>query len=230
MVHVRPGRLESLRNEPRAAEKAWLTEDDIAERLRRLRADHSAWRAPSDTGQFVNLASLGRNRRPPTHSRKTNRAFSSGRVPTTQILQPPTGEWDAHAKNEFCLLLARKLGLVVPNSAIERFRYESRSLLSGFDRIRSNRRWLRVHQEDMCQANATHPAANTKTNAALESAPSSIYWETIRADHREGTPAISPMTIRSDPKPLYAAQIPDRVRSLFIRVSIGNPRQPAMLS
>ncbi len=49
---VRPDRLESLRTEPAAREIAWLTEEDIAERLRALRADHSAWRAAADTGQF----------------------------------------------------------------------------------------------------------------------------------------------------------------------------------
>ena len=49
---VRPDRLESLRAEPAAREIAWLTEDDVAERLRVLRADHSAWRSAADTGQF----------------------------------------------------------------------------------------------------------------------------------------------------------------------------------
>src|SRR5580693_7981268 len=49
---VHPDRLESLRTEPAAREIAWLTEDDIAGRFRALRADHSAWRAAADTGQF----------------------------------------------------------------------------------------------------------------------------------------------------------------------------------
>src|SRR3546814_4359610 len=30
----------------------WIDEHDVAERLRLLRADRSAWRAPRDTGQF----------------------------------------------------------------------------------------------------------------------------------------------------------------------------------
>jgi len=38
---IRPDRLEPLRIEPAAREIAWLTEDDIAVRLRALRADHS---------------------------------------------------------------------------------------------------------------------------------------------------------------------------------------------
>jgi serine/threonine-protein kinase HipA len=35
-------RLETLRGEPTVKEVAWLTEDDVAERLSTLRADHSA--------------------------------------------------------------------------------------------------------------------------------------------------------------------------------------------
>src|ERR1700743_695849 len=49
---VSPERLETLIAEPDAREIQWLTEENVAERLRTLCADHSAWRAASDTGQF----------------------------------------------------------------------------------------------------------------------------------------------------------------------------------
>lgn len=82
----------------------------------------------------------------------------SGRTPTTHILKPPTGEWDGHAENEhFCLLLARASGLVVPNSRVRRFRDEIAIVIERYDRVRTSGGWLRVHQEDMCQALALHP-------------------------------------------------------------------------
>jgi len=47
---VRPERLEALQTDTASKEVKWLTEDDVAERLRALRADHSAWRSAQDTG------------------------------------------------------------------------------------------------------------------------------------------------------------------------------------
>ena len=94
---VTPERLETLIAEPSAREVQWLTEDDVADRLRTLRADHSAWRAASDTGQF-SLAGA----QPKTALLFERRRWGvpSGRIPTTHILKPPTGEWDGHAENE----------------------------------------------------------------------------------------------------------------------------------
>jgi serine/threonine-protein kinase HipA len=150
-----PERLRAMRGEPSAGETKWLTDNDIADRLAALRADHSAWRAPSDTGQF-SLAGA----QPKTAFIFENGKWGvpSGRTPTTHILKPPTGQWDGHAENEhFCLLLARKLGLVVPNSNVRHFKDEVAIIIERYDRIRSQGEWLRVHQEDMCQATGTEP-------------------------------------------------------------------------
>ena len=77
----------------------------------------------------------------------------SGRVPTTHILKPPSGEFDGHAENEhFCLELGRALGLPVANSRIMHFRDEAAIVVERFDRVRTAGGLRRVHQEDMCQA------------------------------------------------------------------------------
>ncbi len=82
----------------------------------------------------------------------------SGRIPTTHILKPPTGEWDGHAENEhFSLQLARALGLIVPNSSFVRFQDEIAIVVERYDRARAGGRWVRIHQEDMCQALGLHP-------------------------------------------------------------------------
>lgn len=153
---VRPERLESLRSEPLATETAWLAENDIADRLRTLRADHSAWRAASDTGQF-SLAGAQPKTALLFHDGRWG--VPSGRTPTTHILKPPTGEWDGHAENEhFCLRLARTCGLVVPNSSVRRFRDEIAIVIERYDRLYSHGERIRVHQEDICQALGVNPA------------------------------------------------------------------------
>ena len=146
---VRPDRLEEILGDtPSAIE--WLDDAAIAERLRTLRSDQSAWRAPRDTGQF-SLAGA----QPKTALLLENGRWGipSGRVPTTHILKPPTGDFDGHAENEhFCLELARSLGLPVADSRIMRFQDEIAIVVKRYDRIETDLGLRRVHQEDMCQA------------------------------------------------------------------------------
>jgi serine/threonine-protein kinase HipA len=120
-----------------------------------LRADHSAWRIPRDTGQF-SLAGA----KPKTALLFENGRWGvpSGRVPTTHIFKPPTGELDGHVENEhFCLELARALGLPVADSRIMRFQDEIAIVVERYDRVRTETGLRRVHQEDMCQAFAIPP-------------------------------------------------------------------------
>ncbi|HEY0757842.1 MAG TPA: type II toxin-antitoxin system HipA family toxin [Acidisarcina sp.] len=152
---VRPERLEALRQEPTAREIQWLTEDQVADRLRTLRADHSAWRIALDTGQ---LSLAGAQPKTALLLERKRWGVPSGRVPTTHILKPPTGEWDGHAENEyFCLRLARAAGLTVPNSTVTRFRDEIAIVVERYDRVRVEARWARIHQEDVRQALGLHP-------------------------------------------------------------------------
>jgi serine/threonine-protein kinase HipA len=151
-----PERRETLIAEPAAREIQWLTEEDVAERLRTLRADHSAWRVASDTGQF-SLA--GAQPKTALLFERKRWGVPSGRIPTTHILKPPTGEWDGHAENEhFSLQLARSLSLIVPNSNVLRLQDEIAIVVERYDRARVGSRWVRIHQEDMCQAFGLHPA------------------------------------------------------------------------
>ncbi len=133
-----------------SAKVQWLTEKEIAERLRILRGNHAAGRLPRDEGQF-SLAGA----QPKTAFLFENGKWGvpSGRIPTTRILKPPTGEFDGHAENEhYCLELARGLGLIVPNSEILHFDNEVAIVVDRYDRIQIKEIWHRVHQEDLCQA------------------------------------------------------------------------------
>lgn len=146
---VRPERLEAILGEaPPPIE--WLDEAAMAQRLRTLREDHSAWRIPRDTGQF-SLAGA----QPKTALLFENGRWGvpSGRVPTTHILKPPSGDFDGHVENEhFCLEMGRALGLPVADSRIMHFQDEVAIVLERYDRARTPAGIRRVHQEDICQA------------------------------------------------------------------------------
>jgi serine/threonine-protein kinase HipA len=146
---VRPERLDAVRQDA-PAEIEWLDESGVAERLRALRQDQSAWRIARDTGQF-SLA--GAQPKTALLFEKSRWGVPAGRIPTTHILKPPTGEFDGHAENEhFCLELARTFHLPVANSQVRKFRDEIAIVIERYDRIRTDSSIRRVHQEDMCQA------------------------------------------------------------------------------
>ncbi|MBB3941441.1 serine/threonine-protein kinase HipA [Novosphingobium fluoreni] len=129
---------------------AWLDEAGIAERMRALKSDHSAWRRAGDVGQF-SLA--GAQPKTALLLQDGRWGVPSGRIPTTHILKPPGHDFDGHAENEhFCLALARALGLPAATSSVVRFGDEVAFVTERYDRQVTARGVIRVHQEDMCQA------------------------------------------------------------------------------
>ena len=151
---VRPERLDEVLSG--AADRVeWLDEKEIAERLRLLREDHAAWRLPSDTGQF---SLSGAQPKTALLLEGDRWGVPSGRLPTTHILKPPTGQFDGHAENEHvCLALARALGLPTATSRVARFGEEIAIVVERYDRVRDGNDILRVHQEDACQALGVPP-------------------------------------------------------------------------
>lgn len=144
-----PNRLDVLRG-GKEDKVEWLSETDIAKRLEALRADHAAWRLPRDTGQF-SLA--GAQPKTALLFQNDRWGIPSGRLPTTHILKPPTGQFDGHAENEhICLKLARSLGLPAAQSTVMRFKKEIAIVVERYDRQRKGNDIIRVHQEDVCQA------------------------------------------------------------------------------
>jgi len=151
---VRPERLVALRD---GADDnvEWLSEEDIAQRLRCLREDHAAWRLARDKGQFSLAGAQPKTALLLEHGKW---GIPSGRIPTTHILKPPTGSFDGHAENEhFCLALARRLGLPTATSWVQRFGDEPAILVERYDRVRAGNQIVRVHQEDACQALGVMP-------------------------------------------------------------------------
>jgi serine/threonine-protein kinase HipA len=148
-------RLEQLAREGRN-ETEWLWEAQIAERLRTLREDVSAWRVEGDTGRFT-LA--GAQSKTALYFDGKRWGVPSGRTPTTQILKPGVPGLAGHAENEhFCLALAETLGMACASTEVRTFEDQIAICVERFDRVPVAGDMVRAHQEDFCQALGVHPA------------------------------------------------------------------------
>ena len=152
---VRPARVDDvLRDDGQQIE--WLTEADVAGRLRALKQDGSAWRLAGDAGHF-SLA--GAQPKTALFFDGQRWGVPAGPTPTTHILKPPVDGLNGHVENEhLCLTLARGLGLPAVRSEVRTFGDETAIVVERYDRIRIDGRIRRLHQEDMCQLLGFPPA------------------------------------------------------------------------
>lgn len=151
---VRPERLDALRDPSRDTIQ-WITQSDVAARLRELHTDAGAWRHTDDIGQF-SLA--GAQPKTALLYQAGRWGIPSGRTPTTHILKPPVALYDGFAENEhLCLELARALGLPAAQSRVMKFEDQIAIVIERYDRIESDGKIARIHQEDFCQAMGVPP-------------------------------------------------------------------------
>jgi serine/threonine-protein kinase HipA len=140
----------------RSAEVTWLTDDDVAQRLRELREDSTAWLGRSFTGQF-SLA--GAQAKTALLCQDGRWGVPSGSTPTTHILKPAVAGYDDHDLNEhLCLDAARRAKLVAVRTKVTRFGDESAVVVDRYDRQIKGSEIVRVHQEDLCQALGVLPS------------------------------------------------------------------------
>jgi serine/threonine-protein kinase HipA len=144
-------------NEPGSVE--WLNEAEIGSRLRLLKAQSgSIGRKPGETGQF-SLA--GVQSKTALYRQGNHWGVPSGKIPTTHILKPSMPGLQGQVENEhFCLSLARTLGFIASHSAVLQFDGEACIVVERYDRQldASSGEYMRLHQEDMCQARSVMPA------------------------------------------------------------------------
>jgi serine/threonine-protein kinase HipA len=149
-----PDQLDRVLDRP--GDVTWLDEDGVAQRLRELREDSTAWLGRTFTGQF-SLAGA---------QAKTALLYDDGRwgvpsgsIPTTHILKPAVSGFDDHDLNEhLCLDAARRCGLIVARTRVERFSEESAVVVERYDRVNRGSTFARIHQEDLCQALGLPPS------------------------------------------------------------------------
>jgi serine/threonine-protein kinase HipA len=129
---------------------AWLTEQEVAQRLRDLREDTTAWLGRDFTGQF-SLA--GAQAKTALLNLNGRWGVPSGAAATSHILKPAVAGFDDHDLNEhLCLDAARRAGLVAARTSVARFDRESAIVVERYDRRPLDGRLVRIHQEDVCQA------------------------------------------------------------------------------
>ena len=135
----------------------WLDDDDVAQFLRDLRRDTTAWRPHPEgrwslAGAQAKIAFL--------YDRSADKwGIPSGATPTTHIVKPATGGLDDFDINEhLCLAAARRAGLIAATTSIRTFGGERALVVERYDRIVDDSDAIvRVHQEDLCQALSVHP-------------------------------------------------------------------------
>jgi serine/threonine-protein kinase HipA len=155
MQFVTEDRLDEMRANGAAGSVQWLTEKEIADRLELLHTDTAAWRLGTDTGQFSLPGA-----QPKTALLYDGKRWGvpSGRMPTTHILKPAHTQLEGLPENEhLCLDIAQRIGLPAASSNVVRFEDEVAISVERFDRVQTNGRWERVHQEDCCQALGVDP-------------------------------------------------------------------------
>ena len=155
---IPPEREETLLGMAADPRVTWLSEEELAGRIRLLLENHGSGRTSTDTGQF-SLAGA----QPKTalfHDAQSGRwGVPEGPTPTTHILKPATGQFVGYAENEhFCLRLAQRLGLRAAVSSVIQPGGCPVIVVERYDRVFREGRCLRIHQEDLCQALSVPPS------------------------------------------------------------------------
>jgi serine/threonine-protein kinase HipA len=154
---VAPERIDKLLESPDETTVTWLSGEDLGQRIRLLLENHGITRTGTDTGQFSLAGAQPKTAlyRDPATGRW---GVPEGRTPTTHILKPSAEHFDGYAENEhFCLCLAREMGLKAAASTVIHADGQPVIVIDRYDRLVRNGHFVRIHQEDFCQALAILP-------------------------------------------------------------------------
>lgn len=166
----------------------WLTDAQLADRLRDLRDDDTAWLGAGFTGRFSLPGAQGKLAlyRDPTTGRWGE---PRGAAATSHILKPAIPGLPDHDLNEhLCLQAAAAAGLSVVTSQIVAVEDTRAVAVARYDRA-PGPHWLRrVHQEDMCQALAIPPDLKYQADGGPSSTDiAGLLRQTLPTDHAEAS-------------------------------------------
>ena len=133
-----------------------LSEYHVAERLRSLARDETAW---LDSNLRLEFSLAGGQRKTALHFADGAWSVPRGGIPTTHILKPAIrGLRGSDINEHLCLTAARHLGLPAAQTTLGVFEDQTAVVVTRFDRRRIDGTVYRAHQEDLCQAFAVKPA------------------------------------------------------------------------
>jgi serine/threonine-protein kinase HipA len=160
---ARAARLEVLQG-PVTPTVAWLTEAELADRLRALGGPGAPARFTGDAGYF-SLA--GAQPKIALHAADGRWGIPGGRTPTTHILKPPLGRRPEYLVAE---LVGQRLTAAIglPAADASALQVEDQWVLAvrRYDRYVRDGEWRRAHQEDACQALGLPPALKYEREGA----------------------------------------------------------------
>lgn len=150
---VRPDRVDAVLS--RVGSATVLSDNDIAERLSLALASRPAWPA-GDQGKF----SLAGAQAKIALQRRDGHWFDpDGSEPSTHIVKPAIPRLADQDLVEFVTMrLAKEAGLQTHPVKVSEFGGQRALVVTRYDRVRRGDRWLRIHQEDMCQALGRSPS------------------------------------------------------------------------
>lgn len=129
-------------------------EPEIAERLRRLRADAGDWLGDDEHWSLAGVQSKFTLR-----ATDGGWAYPHGVEPSTHIVKPGISHIPGQALTEHVSQRALgTLGLIVAPTQYVEFEDQPAIVVTRFDRVVRDGTLLRVHQEDLCQAFGLDPA------------------------------------------------------------------------
>ncbi len=101
----------------------------------------------------IRLSLAGAQNKLPIYMENDKIFLPTGNFPSTHILKPPIQGLEGTVMNEaYCMLLAKRIGLKVPEVIIRRGS-DTLFIVRRFDRVRApDDKVIRIHQEDFCQA------------------------------------------------------------------------------
>jgi serine/threonine-protein kinase HipA len=135
----------------------WLTERQLADRIRALGTPEAPERLEGDTGYF-SLAGQQPKSALRYDDARRRWGVPDGGEPTTHIVKPPLGGRTGYLTAEHLgLALARELELVAAHSFVVRAEDQIALGVRRYDRLHRAGAWLRIHQEDVCQAMGLPP-------------------------------------------------------------------------
>lgn len=156
MQYVRPGRVRALMRRT-GGSIAWLTEEQLAARIRALGMPGAPGRLEGDEGYF-SLAGQQPKSALRYDDATARWGVPEGREPTTHIVKPPIGgDLRYLVAEHVSLLLAHELALSAAESFVVQAEDQTALAVVRYDRKPGPNGWLRAHQEDVCQALGISP-------------------------------------------------------------------------
>lgn len=134
----------------------WLSEYDVAQLLREVRIDQTAWLGAHGAAGRWSLAGAQPKIALRFDGQRWGRPY--GQAATTHILKPAIQGLDQHDLNEhLCLQSARGVGVLTARSRVVAIGDERAICVERYDRVGIGEDVVRIHQEDLCQALGIDP-------------------------------------------------------------------------